>query len=105
MEIIANELIEIKDKYGDERRTEIVLNAEELNPEDFYADEDMVITISNLGYIKRTPLADYRSQGRGGVGKGSTTRDEDFIEHIYVAQCTILCYFLPKRKMLLAKSL
>ncbi len=100
MEIIANELIEIKDKYGDERRTEIVLNAEEFNPEDFYADEDMVITISNLGYIKRTPLADYRSQGRGGVGaKGSTTRDEDFIEHIYVASMhNTLLLFTEKGK-------
>lgn len=85
MQVIKDELLEIKDKYGDERRTEIVLNAEEFNPEDFYADEDVVITISHLGYIKRTPLTEYRTQSRGGVGsKGSTTRDEDFIEHIYV---------------------
>ncbi|WP_320053111.1 DNA gyrase subunit A [uncultured Acetobacteroides sp.] len=85
MQVIKDELIEIKEKYGDERRTEIILNAEEFNPEDFYADEDVVITISHLGYIKRTPLTEYRTQSRGGVGsKGSTTRDEDFIEHIYV---------------------
>lgn len=86
MEIITNELLEVKGKYGDERRTELVPNAEEFNPEDFYADEDMVITISHLGYIKRTPLAEFRTQGRGGVGsKGSTTRDEDFLEHIFIA--------------------
>lgn len=85
MKVIKEELLELKDKYGDGRRTEIILNAEEFNPEDFYADEDVVITISHLGYIKRTPLAEYRTQSRGGVGsKGSTTRDEDFIEHIYV---------------------
>lgn len=85
MKVIKDELAEIKDKYGDERRTTIVHNAEEFNPEDFYADEDVVITISHLGYIKRTPLTEYRTQSRGGVGsKGSTTRDEDFIEHIYV---------------------
>jgi len=83
MEIIKNELIEIKDKYGDGRRTEIVPNAEEFNPEDFYADEEMVITISHLGYLKRTPLTDFKTQGRGGVGsKGSTTRDSDFLEHM-----------------------
>ena len=86
MQIIKDELIEIKAKYGDERRTEIVYSSEEFNPEDFYADDDMVITISHMGYIKRTPLAEYRIQNRGGVGmKGSATRDEDFIEHIYVA--------------------
>ncbi len=86
MQIIKDELLEIKAKYGDERRTEIVYSSEEFNPEDFYADEDMVITISHMGYIKRTPLAEYRIQNRGGVGmKGSATRDEDFIEHIYVA--------------------
>ncbi|MBR2326838.1 MAG: DNA gyrase subunit A [Alistipes sp.] len=84
--IVKEELLEIKEKYGDERRSEIVYASEEFNPEDFYADEDMVITISHLGYIKRTSLADYRTQNRGGVGmKGSATRDEDFIEHIYVA--------------------
>ena len=84
--IVKEELIEIREKYGDERRSEIVYSSEEFNPEDFYADEDMVITISHLGYIKRTSLADYRTQNRGGVGmKGSATRDEDFIEHIYVA--------------------
>ncbi|MBR2032090.1 MAG: DNA gyrase subunit A [Alistipes sp.] len=84
--IVKDELLEIKEKYGDERRSEIVYASEEFNPEDFYADEDMVITISHLGYIKRTSLADYRTQNRGGVGmKGSATRDEDFIEHIYVA--------------------
>lgn len=84
--IIKDETMEMKEKYGDERRTEIALSAEEFNPEDFYADEDVVITISHLGYIKRTSLAEYRTQNRGGVGmKGSATRDEDFIEHIYVA--------------------
>ena len=86
MQIVKDELLEVKEKYGDERRTEIVYSSEEFNPEDFYADEDMVITISHMGYIKRTPLAEYRIQNRGGVGmKGSATRDEDFIEHIYVA--------------------
>ena len=86
MQIIKDELQEIKEKYGDERRSEIVYASEEFNPEDFYADDDMVITISHMGYIKRTPLAEYRTQNRGGVGaKGSATRDEDFIEHIYVA--------------------
>lgn len=86
MQIIKDELLEIKEKYGDERRSEIVYSSEEFNPEDFYADDDMIITISHMGYIKRTPLAEYRTQNRGGVGaKGSATRDEDFIEHIYVA--------------------
>ena len=86
MQIIKDELQEIKSKYNDERRSEIVYSSEEFNPEDFYADDDMVITISHMGYIKRTPLAEYRTQNRGGVGvKGSATRDEDFIEHIYVA--------------------
>ena len=104
MQIVKDELLEIKEKYGDERRSEIVYASEEFNPEDFYADDDMVITISHMGYIKRTPLAEYRTQNRGGVGaKGSATRDEDFIEHIYVASMhnTILfftekgrCYWL-----------
>ena len=86
MEVIKEELQELKQKYGDPRRTEIALSAEEFNPEDFYPDEDVVITISHMGYIKRTPLAEYKTQNRGGVGmKGSATRDEDFIEHIYVA--------------------
>ena len=86
MGIIKDETLEMKEKYGDERKTEIALSAEEFNPEDFYADEDVVITISHLGYIKRTSLSEYRTQNRGGVGmKGSATRDEDFIEHIYVA--------------------
>ena len=86
MQIIKDETMEMKEKYGDDRRTEIVLSSEEFNPEDFYADEDVVITISHLGYIKRTSLTEYRTQNRGGVGmKGSATRDEDFIEHIYVA--------------------
>ena len=84
--IIKDETLEMKEKYGDARRTEIALSSEEFNPEDFYADEDVVITISHLGYIKRTSLTEYRLQNRGGVGmKGSATRDEDFIEHIYVA--------------------
>ena len=86
MEIIKNETMELKAKYGDERRSKIVPNAEEFNPEDFYADDDEVITISHFGYIKRTPLAEYKTQNRGGVGmKGTSTRDEDFIEHLYVA--------------------
>ncbi len=86
MEIVKNETMELKAKCGDARRTEIVMSADEFNPEDFYADEDVVITISHLGYIKRTSLAEYKTQNRGGVGmKGSATRDEDFIEHIYVA--------------------
>ena len=85
MQIIRDEMVEIKEKYGDERRTEVVLSAEEFNPEDFYADDEMVITISHMGYIKRTPLTEYRTQNRGGVGvKGSSTREEDFIEYIYV---------------------
>ncbi|MBT3244082.1 MAG: DNA gyrase subunit A [Bacteroidetes bacterium] len=86
MNIIQEELLEIKEKYGDERRTEIVYASEEFNPEDFYADEEMVITISHLGYMKRTPLTEFRTQARGGVGaRGSTTRDEDFIEHMFIA--------------------
>ena len=86
LQIVKDELLEMKEKYGDERRSEIIYASEEFNPEDFYADEDMVITISHMGYIKRTSLSEYRTQNRGGVGaKGSATRDEDFIEHIYVA--------------------
>ena len=85
-EVIENELVEIKDKYADERRTRIIKMATEFNPEDMYADDDMVITISHLGYIKRTPLADFRQQGRGGVGaKASAARDEDFIEYVHQA--------------------
>jgi DNA gyrase subunit A len=86
MKIIKDELFEIKEKYGDKRRTEIIPNAEEFNPEDFYADDEMVITISHMGYIKRTPLTEFRRQNRGGTGaKGGATRDEDFIEHLYIA--------------------
>ncbi|MDP4185881.1 MAG: DNA gyrase C-terminal beta-propeller domain-containing protein, partial [Bacteroidota bacterium] len=86
MQIIKDELLEIKEKYGDSRRTKIEMNAEEFNPEDFFADEQMVITISHMGYIKRTALTEFKTQGRGGVGsKGSTTRDEDFLEHMFVA--------------------
>ena len=98
MQIVKDELLEIKEKYGDERRSEIVYASEEFNPEDFYADDDMVITISHMGYIKRTPLAEYRTQNRGGVGaKGSATRDEDFIEHIYVASMhNTMLYFTEK---------
>lgn len=86
MQVIKDELIEIKNKYGDERRCEIMYSSEELNPEDFYSDDEMIITISHMGYIKRTPLTEFKSQNRGGVGaKGSETRDEDFIEYIYPA--------------------
>ena len=86
MQIIKDELIELRAKYADPRRTKIIFASEELNPEDFYADEDVIITISHLGYIKRTMLSEFRSQNRGGIGsKGSTTRDEDFIEHMFVA--------------------
>lgn len=86
MKIIKDELLEVKELYGDERRTEIVYASEEFNPEDFYADEDMVITISHMGYIKRTPLTEFRTQSRGGIGsKGSSTRDEDFLEHMFIA--------------------
>jgi len=86
MQIIKDELTEIKDKFGDKRRTEIIPAAGEFNPEDFYADDEMVITISNMGYIKRTPLTEFKRQNRGGTGKkGGTTREEDFIEHMYVA--------------------
>jgi DNA gyrase subunit A len=86
MKIIKDELIEVKEKYGDKRRTDIVPDEGEFNPEDFYADDEMVITISHMGYIKRTPLTEFRRQARGGTGaKGGATRDEDFIEHLYVA--------------------
>jgi DNA gyrase subunit A len=100
MEIIKDELLEIKDKFGDSRRSELVPNAEEFNPEDFYADEDMVITISHLGYIKRTPLTEFRTQGRGGIGsKGGSTRDEDFLEHIFIASMhNTLLLFTQKGK-------
>ena len=84
--VVKEETMDLKARYGDPRRTEITLADDEFNPEDFYADEDQVITISHLGYIKRTPLTEFRTQNRGGVGmKGSATRDEDFIEHIYIA--------------------
>ncbi len=86
MNIIKEEMLEIKEKYGDERKTEIVYASEEFNPEDFYSDDDMIITISHMGYIKRTALTEFRAQGRGGVGsKGGDTRDDDFIEYIYPA--------------------
>ncbi|MCF0191816.1 MAG: DNA gyrase subunit A [Marinilabiliaceae bacterium] len=95
--IIKDELIEIREKYADERRTTIEYAAEEFNPEDFYADDDMVITVSHLGYIKRTPLTEFRAQNRGGVGsKGSTTRDEDFIEHLYFAKMHDTMMFFTK---------
>lgn len=100
MKIIKEELQEMREKYGDERRTDIVYASEEFNPEDFYADDDMVITISRLGYIKRTPLSDFRTQHRGGVGsKGSTTRDEDFIEHMFIATMhNYMLFFTEKGK-------
>lgn len=100
MQIIKDELNEIKQQFGDERKTEIVPNAEEFNPEDFYADEEMVITISHLGYIKRTPLSEFKTQGRGGVGsKGSKTRDEDFLEHLFIASMhNTLLLFTEKGK-------
>lgn len=97
MQIIKDELAQLQAKYGDERRTKIEMTADDFNPEDFYADEDVVITISHMGYIKRTPLAEYKLQNRGGVGtKGSTTRDEDFIEHIYVANMHSTMLFFTK---------
>ena len=97
MEIIKDELKGLKAKFGDPRRTVIEPSADEFNPEDFYPDEDVVITISHMGYIKRTPLAEYKLQNRGGVGaKGSTTRDEDFIEHIYVANMHSTMLFFTK---------
>ena len=98
MGIIKDELVALKAKFGDERRTAIVPSADEFNPEDFYPDEDVVITISHLGYIKRTPLNEYRLQNRGGVGaKGSTTREEDFIEHIYVANMHSTMMFFTQK--------
>jgi len=100
MQIIKDELLEVKDKYGDKRRTQIVPAAGEFNPEDFYADDEMVITISHMGYIKRTPLTEFRRQNRGGTGKrGSTTREEDFIEHMYVATMhNTMLFFTSKGK-------
>ena len=98
--VIKDELIEVKEKYGDKRRSEIIYSSEDFNPEDFYADDEMVITISHLGYIKRTPLSDFKAQNRGGVGsKGSETRDEDFIEHIYPATMhNTMLFFTQKGK-------
>ncbi|MDR1344929.1 MAG: DNA gyrase subunit A, partial [Tannerellaceae bacterium] len=100
MQLIKDELQEIKNKYGDGRKTDIIYASEELNPEDFYADDEMVITISHMGYIKRTPLSEFRAQGRGGVGaKGSETRDEDFVEYIYPASMhATLLIFTAKGK-------
>ena len=100
MQIIKDELLEVKAKYGDARRTQIIYASEEFNPEDFYSDDDMIITISHLGYVKRTALAEFRSQGRGGVGsKGSDSRDEDFIEHIYTASMhNTMLFFTQKGK-------
>ena len=100
MKVIKDELIEIREKYGDERRSEIIFSAEEMNPEDFYADEEMVITISHMGYIKRTPLTEFHTQNRGGVGaRGSDTRDEDFVEYIYPATThNYMLFFTQKGK-------
>ncbi len=98
MEIIKEELLEVKSHYGDERKTEIVMDEGEFNPEDFYADEDMIITISHMGYIKRTPLTEYKKQHRGGVGiRGSKTRDEDFLEHIFCASMHNTMLFFTKK--------
>ncbi len=98
MKIITDELLEVKQKFGDERRTEIVRTAEEFNPEDFYADEDVVITISHMGYMKRTSLSEYKIQNRGGTGsKGSDKRDADFIEHLYVANMHSTMLFFTKK--------
>src|SRR5574344_1214672 len=100
LEIVKNESRELKEKYGDARRTEITMSEDEFNPEDFYTDEDVVITISHLGYIKRTPLAEFRTQGRGGIGKkASATREEDFIEHIYVANMHSTMLFFTDKGM------
>lgn len=98
--VIKDELIEIKEKYGDDRRSEIVYSSEEFNPEDFYADDQMIITISHMGYIKRTPLSEFHAQNRGGVGsKGSDTRNEDFVEHIYPATMhNTMMFFTQKGK-------
>ena len=100
MQVVKDELIEIRDKYGDERKTQIIYSSEEFNAEDFYADDEMIITISHLGYIKRTPLTEFRTQNRGGVGaKGSDTRDEDFIEYIYPASMhNYMLFFTQKGK-------
>ncbi len=100
MQVIKDELIEIRNKYGDERRSEIIFASEEMNPEDFYADEEMVITISHMGYIKRTPLTDFHTQNRGGVGaRGSDTREEDFVEYIYPAtNHNYMLFFTQKGK-------
>ena len=100
LQVVKDELTEIKEKYGDERKTEVIYASEEFNPEDFYADDQMIITISHLGYIKRTPLSDFRSQNRGGVGaKGSETREEDFIEYIYPASMhNYMLFFTQKGK-------
>lgn len=96
--VIKDELVEIRAKYGDDRRSEIIYSSEEFNPEDFYANDEMIITISHMGYIKRTPLSDFRSQNRGGVGsKGTDTRDEDFIEHIYPATMHNTMMFFTQR--------
>ena len=98
LEIVKKESIALKEKYGDPRRTEITLSEDEFNPEEFYANEDVVITISHLGYIKRTPLSEFRTQNRGGVGKkASATRDEDFIEHIYVANMHSTMLFFTEK--------
>ena len=100
MKVVKDELLEIKEKYGDERKTEIIYSSEEFNAEDFYADDEMIITISHMGYIKRTPLSDFRAQNRGGVGaKGSNTREEDFIEYIYPASMhNYMLFFTQKGK-------
>ena len=98
MSVIKDELIEIRNKFGDKRKTEIIYATEDFNPEDFYSDDEMIITISYMGYIKRTPLAEFRAQNRGGVGaKGSETRDEDFVEYIYPASMHATMMFFTKK--------
>ncbi len=98
MKVVKDELLEIKEKYGDERKTEIIYSSEEFNAEDFYADDEMIITISHMGYIKRTPLSEFRAQNRGGVGAKEAILVKKISSSISIRhQCTIICCSLPKR--------